>query len=261
MSKQRVVVISTGRNCGQWVAGCFKSIERQTYPNIEVIAVDDASEDDSWHQIGEWCSSRPNWHAVLRDERYGTTRNQFEALRDFGIVPDDIIVWVDTDDRLAHANAIRRVVAAYDRGALMTYGSYRPVPASRTCAPAQAYPQHVIDAGSYRDFVHHGGGIYWNHLRTISGRIFLALTEDDMKDGDGNWYATAPDGAFMFPALELAGGRHEFIRETLYLYNSANPNSEWRVDPKQINRDHDHQLRVRRPKRPLVDVPEGGVGA
>jgi hypothetical protein len=43
------------------------------------------------------------------------------------------------------------------------------------------------------------------------------------------------DQAIMFPMLEMAGKRHAFLSEVLYIYNTTNPINDNKVNPKLQN--------------------------
>ena len=86
-------------------------------------------------------------------------------------------------------------------------------------------------------------------LRTFRRRIFDAIPESYLVR-DGEWLDACPDHALMTPALELAGGRHRMIDETLLIYTSDRPDAEWRVDGARINH-HMGWVLKRPPLQPL----------
>ncbi len=49
-----VSVVITNYNHAQYIVDCLDSIKSQTYKNIEIIIVDDASTDNSVKVINEW---------------------------------------------------------------------------------------------------------------------------------------------------------------------------------------------------------------
>ena len=53
----------------------------------------------------------------------------------------------------------------------------------------------------------------------------------------------------MLALLDSVGARHRFIPDTLLIYNSENPTSEWRVTPKRIDETYAYVIG-------LPDVPE-----
>ena len=46
---------------------------------------------------------------------------------------------------------------------------------------------------------------------------------------NGNYFSVASDLALMFPMLEMAGNRQEFIKDILYVYNDRNPISDHNI--------------------------------
>lgn len=224
-----------------------ESIKSQTYPDFDVVIVDDNSDDRTREMVYDACSSN-GWIGILQDENRGALYNQVVGIRALSCEPDDVLVFVDGDDRLAHPDVFQTLKRYYDRGAKLTFGQYESVPFSPTCQLAAPFPQHIIDQKSFRRVSARKGGIYWNHLRTFKYELFSQLTDDDFKDASGGWYKTATDAALMYPCLELAAPDIHFIPEVLYLYTSDNQISDWRRWPRQCDSDHNHIL-SRTPKR------------
>lgn len=239
----RYLIISTSRNAAPWLAGSLGSIGAQAPAagdTFDVCVIDDASDDESPDVI-EAFARKNGWTYRLNTERLGALRNQCEAIDMLNPAPDDVIVFVDGDDRLAHPQVLAHLHEYYwDPEVLLTYGSYRPVPASATCPMPQPYPPDVIKRRTFRTQINRIG-IPYNHLRTFRAGPFLALDRDvRCKWPDGTWFSACPDGALMLPILESVGHRHRFIREVLYEYNSANDDSEWRVRPREIDRTYQY---------------------
>lgn len=230
--------IVVGRNGPQWVRPCLESIAAQRTHSFDVHVIDDASDDPEQPRLVKEICESYGWDYTLNTKRMGAMYNQFQAWNSFSPRGDDVMVWVDLDDRLAHRNVLNVLSAAYRQGMYVTYGSYTPDPPSATCPPVREYPMAIMRAGTLREHIRHGGGLRFNHLRTVSWRVLQHITADDCKDSDGEWFQTAADAAVMIPALELAGWRYRRLEDVLYIYTSDNPLSDWRISPGQLNKDH-----------------------
>lgn len=250
MTARQFLIVSAGHNAAPWVDKCIMSVAEQQYGHFRMVLVDDASTDGSADVIRRTLANLDDdrFTLIANDERKGAMFNQVHAIRQMAPADDDVIVWLDSDDRLAHGNVLSRLRSYYNGPGvagdcvLMTYGQYKSEPFSPTCNPAFAYPPEVIAHSDYRAFTHRGGGIRFNHLRTVMAKLFYAMDDTDFQDGHGNWFQSCCDAAVMIPALELADGRFRFIEEVLYAYNSENPSSDWRRHPKQVDDDHHHIL-------------------
>jgi glycosyltransferase involved in cell wall biosynthesis len=242
MTAGRFMVVSCGRNKPEWLAPCFDSIAEQTDKNFQVCVVDDASDDGrSPAQVERYCEAM-GWKYILQSKRRGAMFNQVAAIETLEPEPDDVIVLVDSDDRLAHHKVFDRLRKYYEGEVDMTYGSYKSEPHSPTCSPAMAYPPDVIRRGTYREYARTGGGLLVNHLRTFKHKLFEQLDYSDFRWPDGEWFSACCDTAIMIPCLELSRGRHRFIDEVLYIYNSENPSSDWRTQPREVDRVHAYIL-------------------
>lgn len=258
MAKDRqFLIVSTGRNTSPWVKRCIQSVADQQYSHFRMVIVDDASTDSSLDIITDTVERLDDrFEVIANDTPKGAMYNQVHAIRKMAPEPDDVIVWLDSDDRFAHEKVLNRLASVYLSNVLMTYGQYASEPHSPTCTPAFAYPPLVIQSNDYRKFAakptHPAGGIRFNHLRTVMAKLFYAMDDTDFQDANGRWFQTCCDAAIMIPALEMAAGRFRFIREVLYIYNSENSNSDWRRDPRQVDRDHTHILTRLKKKDPYV---------
>lgn len=245
------------RNRGDLLDRCLQSIAEQTDHDFGVVVADDASTDtDVADVMVRWAREQPGWLMVTRVERLGTLHNQVDAIRAAPMAADDVIVFVDGDDRLAHPGALERVRAEYQSGPVeLTYGSYQPDPPSSTCPAVRPIPADVCRRrGGYRQWARRNGTV-WNHLRTMRRRIFDAIPVSYFVR-DGVWLQTCPDHALMTPALELAGGRHRMIDDTLLLYTSDRPDAEWRVGGEPELRNYPWVM-SRPPLRPLPRTRKG----
>lgn len=227
----------------------MESVELQTVRSFTVSVTDDASDDGMGAIVKEFCEAH-GWTYHINDENKGTLWNQVRAIRELCVDPEDVIVFVDCDDRLAGPLVFDTLDRYYDQGYDLAYGSYASEPYSPTCSPSRPYPDYVKRENSYRYYARFEGGIVHNHLRTFKYKLFLGMDETDWTYEDGTWLKTGPDSALMFPALELSGGNWVCMPEVLYIYNSENSNSDWRRWPRVVDEAHHRILAELPPKKP-----------
>jgi hypothetical protein len=232
----RFKIISVGWQCSDWVQQTLNSVQLQTRTDWDLMVVYDKSADDGGNKIRNWCN-RADLHGkasyVLNDEQHYACRNQYVGLKLLAPEDNDIIIFLDLDgDQLAHSRVLQSVADAYEDDTLVTYGSYKPVPDEGTSSPAIPFPRDVVVANSYRNFINQPlTPTSFNHLRTMKGRVFNSIPEDQFKRENGEWYTIGTDYVFMIPALERAGGKYKCLTETLLLYNHDNPYADFRVNP------------------------------
>ena len=66
------------------------------------------------------------------------------------------------------------------------------------------------------------------HLRTFRACLFKQILLQDLID-NGAFLPTAGDIAFFWPILEMAGKHVRFIKDVLYVYNTANDLNDYKV--------------------------------
>lgn len=82
-------------NSQKWLRETLDSALKQTYPNIEIIAVDDGSTDNSWNILQEYKTKFPTKIKIFRQENKGACAARNRA---FIESTGDYIQWLDADD-------------------------------------------------------------------------------------------------------------------------------------------------------------------
>lgn len=97
LKKQHSVsVIMPVYNRGHLAVNSIKSVLKQTYDNIELIIVDDKSEDDTFNFLSDFTKEYKNVKVVLNEEKKGVS-----GARNFGIkqASGEYIAFLDSDDQ------------------------------------------------------------------------------------------------------------------------------------------------------------------
>ena len=236
----KFVVIVATRNAEKWIARCLESIKGQTVDNFRCVVVDDVSTDKT-AEIAETFLTDSRFILVRNEERKGQARNTVEWARTLSN-PEDVVVLVDGDDRLADDHVLERLVDHYKCGAWMTYGGI--VHSDGTPATFSAYPQRISRTGAFHTWRWCG-----THLRTFKRFLLDQLVDDDFLV-EGAWPKMAGDVAFMLPMLQMACERAVHVTTPLYVYTVDNPDSEHHTDAAEQMRVRD-LLYARPPKSRL----------
>ena len=75
----------------------------------------------------------------------------------------------------------------------------------------------AVDAAAVRQ-----GDWVTSHLRTFRHSLYARINHEHLKQ-DGAYLQFAADLALMFPVLEMAGHRVEWVREIVHVYNVKTP--------------------------------------
>jgi glycosyltransferase involved in cell wall biosynthesis len=100
-----ITVISPARNAGEFYPVWLSSIEAQQYPNLEVLLIDDGSDEhDSTPSLFQWSRSAPPFLHYLRQQAQGPGVARNTALQQ---VRGEYIAFLDLDDRWANGHLDR----------------------------------------------------------------------------------------------------------------------------------------------------------
>ena len=98
MKEPLVSILIPFKNTEDYLEECLDSIQQQSYKNWEVMAVDDASTDNSWRIVTQYAKNDPRIK-IVRNPGNGI----IEALRTaYGHCNGDLITRMDSDDIMTH---------------------------------------------------------------------------------------------------------------------------------------------------------------
>ncbi len=223
-----IVVLITSYNNSEWYDENLSSVFFQKYRNYRVIYIDDCSTDDTYQLVLEKVKQNKNKclvQIIQNTENKGVLANVYTASHT--CTDEEIIVILDGDDTFAHPEVLMRINRAYhNNNVWMTYGQYRESSTQKIgkCAPI---PITFIHRNAYREYS-------WvtSHVRTYYAWLFKCITKESLMH-NGAFFPVASDLAAMFPMLEMAGGRFEFINEVLYVYNTTNQLNNFKLRRKK----------------------------
>ena len=231
MDINNITVVMSTRNSVDYIERSIESALSQDYENFSVIFFDADSNDGTFEKALKYDS----------DERITISQNsprkyQGENIRNGVLLAPDnsIIVTLDGDDWFPHNNVLKRINEIYNNtGCWMTYGIFQEYPHRDVSHIYIEYPLDVRTQKTFRNY-------RWlaSHLRTFRKELFLKIKEEDLKDPTtGDYVSYAPDLSFQFPMLEMCGpNRSLHVNEILYVYNTENPNNEWKQNMPEIQR-------------------------
>jgi glycosyltransferase involved in cell wall biosynthesis len=100
----KVTVGIINYNYAHYLDVCVKSVLAQTYPNLEILIVDDCSTDDSQSKIRAYAEAHSNVRAILHPQNTGT---EATAIREFlEHAEGKYLLWISADDFLPHKKVI-----------------------------------------------------------------------------------------------------------------------------------------------------------
>ncbi|MBV8720624.1 MAG: hypothetical protein JO277_00650, partial [Candidatus Eremiobacteraeota bacterium] len=210
MSLPHFTVTSTAKNAAQWAPKCIESVRAQRYPHWMHVY---SAADEETALAAESVASAG---VRVRRSLAPSLANLFPIWH--SLPDDEIIVWLDGDDWLAHDRVFDRLVQVYqDTDAWFTYGQFE------FTEPPLGFPKRGF-AGLYPPGVD-PRDVPWDwrltHLRTFRAWLVKRIAEDDLKTPSGAWCYYCTDRAVMLPLADMAGEKRAFIDEVLCMYNTS----------------------------------------
>lgn len=223
-NEKSIVVVIPSYNNKKWYKRNLESVLSQNYSNFRIMYTDDCSPDATGDLVEEYLiENDPEKKITLtkNETRRGALHNLYTMIH--MCKDDDIIVTLDGDDWLPDNDVLQRLNNIYSSGDIwLTYGQFQLYP-SGIHGWASPMPNYIVENNAFRDFQH-----LPTHLRTFYAWLFKEIKLEDLLY-QGEFYPMTWDMAMMFPMIEMAGERHQFIPEIMYIYNDENTISDHHV--------------------------------
>jgi hypothetical protein len=200
---------------------------------------------------------------VLRFAPKSCAENLYEAIHE--LPPDEIVIWLDGDDELAHDLVAERIQQDYDDqpGLWLTYGQFA-WPDGRLGFAREARLEELFYPRKFPWI--------FTHLKTFRAGLFQKILDHDLAYWSPSqreaidqakkapicwpsdkWLPQAVDQAIMFPMIEMAGPEHvQFIPDVLCKYSGAHYLGAASPDGEQ---DCERYIRSQQPYKPLKERP------
>ena len=213
-------------NSEKYIERCLNSIVKQSYKKFQVQVVDDCSSDSSYEIAYSICEQNKNFKLFRNNRRIGALNNIFNLLHTKVKEPSKTIdVIIDGDDYLYSSDVLNVIEEKYFKtNCLITYGSH----VSSKGVQGKKYPRFIREFNLFRKYFW-----YASHLKTFRHDLWLSINPQDFLNKNREYFSVASDLAIMFPMLEMAGNRQEFIGNILYCYNDSNPISDHKIRRKE----------------------------
>jgi len=211
MSKMRVII--RGRNCEKYLPKCIKSLRKQKVDWAGILILDNPK-DNSYNVAADLTKDLPI-DIFLHSERRGLGYNLWFGITNCKAQDEDIVCILDADDYL-HPKALKRVRKTYEKGCLLTYGSYVKLSKGRRTKISKAYKVNVEP----RKAKWHG-----SHLKTFKFKLWKHFPKECLMH-KGKWAEAASDRGLMYSLMELAGMKNcRFVKKITYYWKDNYRNS------------------------------------
>lgn len=148
-----VTVITPLYNYAHFIGGCIESILQQTYPNIEMIVVDDGSTDNSAAVVQEYVQKYPQIHYIYQEKQKLGKWNMGVAPalnKALAAAQGEYIAWLSADDRatperIAHSVACFEAQSKSNPKLAMVYSNVYLEVHEQACFDKVPLPAHDIN--------------------------------------------------------------------------------------------------------------------
>lgn len=211
-------IISCFWNASDYIEKSISSIKNQTYENFKVYLIDDMSTDDTINKVKKLIDGDNRFVLIENSEKKFKIRNIDELIMSQDLFDDeDIIVELDGDDWFFHNNVLDLISKKYNsnKNLWLTNGSF-------------IYSNGMMGFSSKVNYKTIRQDVFtFSHLRTWKVHLWRKIDEEYFLNENGEYFRSAPDVAYTFPMIEMAGYRHyEYIPDILLVYNAESNYNE-----------------------------------
>lgn len=230
LQQKRFVIIITSFNNAEWYRANLASVFDQEYDNYRVIYVDDCSDDGTAELVEKYIAERgQEYRCILikNKQRVRALANLYNAVH---MCDDDEIIFnFDGDDWFAHNQVFAMINDIYhDPHVWITYGQFKNWPTEQL-GYCKALPDDIVKKQLYRQK-------WWapGQLRTFYAWLFKKIQLKDLLfEGPyfrGQFFPANADLAIYYPMMEMAGHRHKFISDIIYIRNVQTPINDFKAN-------------------------------
>ncbi|WP_307893629.1 glycosyltransferase [Bacillus swezeyi] len=156
----KITVGIVNYNYARFLDQCLQSVINQTYPNMEIIIVDDHSTDGSIEKINAFKEKYPHIKTIYHQENSGMADTAFAEI--FEEATGEYVMPVSADDFLAHDSVLCDLMECFDEQENVdyVYGDFLLVDSDGKTIGSWTYQSYTDDEVIRRVFERGGSGVY-----------------------------------------------------------------------------------------------------
>lgn len=213
-----IKIVSCFWNVENYIEKCIDSVMNQEFKDFKMFLIDDISNDNTLNIIKEKIKDDSRFILIENKEKKYKLKNIDDLLMDENLFDDeDIVVELDGDDWLYNNNVLNIIDEKYNtnKNLWITNGSF--VYSTGIFGFSSKVNPDTIRTDTF----------LFSHLRTWKVHLWRSIEQESFLDENGDYFKAAPDAAYSFPMVEMAGDKHyEYIPNILYVYNESSPYNE-----------------------------------
>ena len=166
MYKEPLVTVAVlSHNLEGYIGHSLKTVNKQTYKNMDIVILDDASTDDTMSEISHWAARDDRMRVIQNRKRKGVAAVRNQALDQ---IHGKYFIFVDGDDQLA-PSFVETLVGALEENPDISIASVGFSWGS-SGAPKKAHEvtfRKIDRAGMFEGVTHRGhviSGMVWNKI-------------------------------------------------------------------------------------------------
>ena len=221
---QHFKIIVPFYNVEDWIMNTIRSVKAQDHTNFQCVLINDISTDNTLEVARKEIGSDSRFDIIDNKEKKYVLQNFISGIEYSEPDKEDVIITLDGDDWFARKEVLSILEKTYkEKDCWLTYGSYVEYPSLVKGKFSRPVPESIIKENTFRESP-------WmtSHLRSWKYGLWKKVDQDrsffepDPVD-ENNHFANCWDLAYMFPLIEMAANRMEYIDDVLYVYNRKNP--------------------------------------
>jgi glycosyltransferase involved in cell wall biosynthesis len=225
-----IKIVSCFWNVENYIEKCIDSVMNQEFKDFKMFLIDDISNDNTLNIIKEKIKYDSRFILIENKEKKYKLKNIDDLLMDENLFDDeDIVVELDGDDWLYNNNVLNIIDEKYktNKDLWLTNGSF-------VYSDGRFGFSWKVNPDTVRTDT-----FLFSHLRTWKVHLWRSIEQESFLDENREYFKAAPDAAYSFPMVEMAGDKHyEYIPNILYVYNESSPYNEHKTGASAGQHEH-----------------------
>lgn len=207
-----ITIISPGFNCESHVRYWYNSLRVQSYSNWTAVAIDDASDDNTWINLLKYSEADSRVKPIHNDTHHYQLGNWYECIS--VLDPNELVIRLDLDDFLGNKYILEQIIKEnlYRDARVFTITEFAMSHYFQDNSSQRWYwkePRELLMATEFGD-----------SLFCFQAKYFQNIPKEHFLDDNGNYFTCSGDVAITGPILYQAWNyKHHLYIDNALMYD------------------------------------------